>query len=238
MNRKNRYSQVASILTLYVLLTVSAIHCRDPLFEDSLRYEGYDPSEPGAGPAPLCPPESRQTINNSISPYLGGEVAPELVVEVFSFFRCPSCANLAAAIDEIWQRRADFRQRVRVYFHHYPLYEHETAMRLHAATIAAQAQGMGNFWQMHDYIFAGLNSDNITLYTPEDLYVFARDVLHLDMVQYEQTVNSNETIQSIFWDKEQGEDLGMVGTPGVFMCGKKVMVWQQNLEKDIDFLLD
>ncbi|MCP4606029.1 MAG: thioredoxin domain-containing protein [Proteobacteria bacterium] len=200
--------------------------------EEPWRYEGFDPADPGAGPAPLCPPGSK-AINNSESPSMGGDVYPDLTVEVFSYFRCQNCAGLAELMHETWERRSNFQDTVRVFFHHFPLYTHKTAMELHASTVAAQEQGMANFWAMHDKLFDGLRTTPAALYTPEDMYEYARDTLHLNMAQYAKSIN-DDTMQRILWDKEQGESLDVMGTPGVFICGEKLMGWKKNLENVID----
>ena len=235
--RVNNSEIVSWPLGLCVLILFGPYGCRDPEFEETpWRIDDFDPGTPGAGPAPLCPPGSEAPINNAYSPYMGGDEYPDLVVEVFSYFRCQNCAELALLLDEIWERREDFKDHVRIYFHHFPLYEHETAMELHASTIAAQEQGFENFWAMHDFVFEGIRSDPQVLYTPEDLYEYAKNSLQLDMAEYERVVNDDEKKSYILWDKSQAVELGLIGTPGLFICGKSVMSWPE-IEATVDHYL-
>ncbi|MDJ0764549.1 MAG: thioredoxin domain-containing protein [Myxococcota bacterium] len=222
-------------ISVLILIYLFATGCRDPEFETApWRIDGFDPGVSGAGPAPLCPPGSEQPINNSLSPYEGGEVYPDLVVEIFSYFRCANCAKLSESLSEILVRREDIRERVLFYFHHFPLYEHETAMRLHAATIAVHEQDPAGFWQIHDMIFDALRQIPPQLYQPEDIEAFARDILKLDMAAYSNTANSDETMSRILWDKKQGTDLDLLGTPGIVICGRPVEGGWPELEAAVD----
>lgn len=236
--RQNANTSIIKQIAVLIFGIVLAAACRDPEFEEApWRAGGFDPGEPGAGPAPLCPAGSTAPINNSLSPYIGGDVHPDLVVEVFSYFRCKNCAHLADMMHEIWHRRTDYQETVRFYYHHFPLYGHKTDMQLHAATVAAQEQSMDAFWQMHDFMFAGINADPPILYDAAELREFAQNVLQLDMVKYDQTANSDETMQQIAWDKEQGVNLGMIGTPGIYLCGEAMLEWKMHVEENIDNLL-
>ncbi len=239
MTKHSSTVSLHSTLCLVACLFIAVSGCRDPEFEETpWKIDGFDPGNPAAGPAPLCPAGSTSSINNSLSPYMGGEEYPGLVIEVFSYFRCQNCGILAHQMHEMWARREDYRKNVRVYYHHFPLYEYDTVMGLHAATIAAQRQSEAAFWQMHDYLFDAIQGSPPVMVTEEDLYAYARDTLKLDMAQYDQTIQADETMQTILWDKEQGVELGMIGTPGIFMCGKMLTGWKQNLEHNIDEVLE
>jgi len=213
--------------------------CRDPEFEEFPWQAGdYDPGAEGASPAPLCPPGSKATVINAHSPHEGGAVDEDvwLVVEVFSYFRCANCADLAVLTKELLHRREDINRHVRFYFHHYPLYGHVSDMNLHASTIAVQDQSNEGFWEVHDWVFENLAADDLVLISPGEIREYARDELGLDMARYDEIYDADETRQFIAWDKEQGVDLGMIGTPGVFICGASLGHWP-DLEHEIDSYL-
>jgi protein-disulfide isomerase len=198
---------------------------------------GPDASENDGGNRFLCSDGSPELFINRFNPYYGGEVSVDLEVVVFAYFRCPHCANFAELADGLWQRREDFRDRVRLYFHHFP-FSGQTALMMHAATHAAHEQGMGYFWNMHDLIYQGMNAEPAVYYTPEELASHAQNVLQLDMPRFMTIMESDQTEAYLMWDKQQAKDQGVSGTPSVFICGKKIPSWR-NLESSIDeYLLD
>ncbi|MDJ0761455.1 MAG: thioredoxin domain-containing protein [Myxococcota bacterium] len=223
-----------------VFSLISAIGCRDPsgLNEDSetdiIDFDsGLDGGVDDAGPGYLCPDNAPDIFLNHLSPYFGGEETLDLKVIGFSSFTCSHCASLAELVKETWTRREDFRKRVRFYFHHYT--RSATDIKIHSATVAAHAQGMQRFWAMHDLIYDGLNSDPVHVYKPEELVAYAEESLHLDMNMFTATMASEHTANFLAWDKQQGKNAGMSGTPWVFVCGEKV-VWR-SLEEVVDSYL-
>ena len=179
-----------------------------------------------------CPTESNDLFNNAHSPYLGGGESVDLEVVTFSNFACSHCANFADSVKEIWNRRTDINNRVRIYFHHYP-FDYEFNWEQHQAARAAANQSMEAFWAMHDYIYDGLIAGEY--YNRGDLTEFADSTLGLDMIQFEQDLESEETISFLLWDREQCLATGASGTPSVFVCGQKI-AWTQ-LEMVIDMFL-
>jgi protein-disulfide isomerase len=199
--------------------------------------EGWSPDSPDFDAAPddggagaLCPAGSADLFNNTYSPYLGGEQSVDLEVVDFSFFRCPHCAHFADTWEAIWADRDDFRARVRFYFHHFP-FDYELAWSVHAAAVAAGNQGMENFWALHDYIFTQAY-DNGNYVTMDDIRAYCADVLQLDMDQFEADLADPDTMAFLSWDKQQGLDAGVTGTPSVFICGEKIS-WSE-IESVID----
>jgi len=195
---------------------------------------GFDASVDDAGPGAVCPPDTPDLFNNAYSPYMGGDVTVDLEVVDFSFFKCPHCADFAQHWEEIWANRPDFRERVRLYFHHYP-FDFEAAWDTHAATVAAGNQGMEYFWQLHDYIFDGLYNDGHQ-YNLDEIRTYCAEVLLLEMTQFENDLADPYTRDFLGWDKEQAQAAGVTGTPSVFICGEKVN-WT-HLESIIDDLLN
>ncbi|MCM3883625.1 DsbA family protein [Frankia sp. R82] len=76
--------------------------------------------------------------------------APILVVE-YGDFQCPYCAQAAPVLRELVDTSDG---QVRLVFRHFPVYDvHPYAL---TAALAAEAAGaQGQFWEMHDRLFAG-----------------------------------------------------------------------------------
>jgi len=222
---------------LYLLLALLVCSCRQPLQADEWVPDAgdFDAGEDDAGPGELCPPESPDLFNNAYSPYLGGEVSVDLEVVHFSYLRCAHCADFAEHSRELWESDQEYRDRVRIYYHHFP-FTGQTAWRLHAAAVAAQNQGMEYFWAVHDYVYdSALESIQRT---PADLRTFAETELGLDMEQFDVDVADGSPVYGfIEWDKAQGQAAGVAGTPKVFVCGEMLGGWGQ-LEEVVDAYLD
>ena len=212
------------------LISLSTVCCRSP--EDveppSLYYTDFDASVPDGGdvaPVAACAENGQYTFDNNFSPYFGGEAAVDVEVVQFSSFYCTHCADFAAFTKARWQSRSDFQDRVRVYFHHANLgYRHRAA-------VAAAAQGMENFWKLHDFIYVEMLSGRSLSDTAVRAY--AENELHLDMKRFDEDADSPETDAFLKWDINQGFSAGMIGTPTVFVCGDPVDNWTY-LEDYID----
>jgi protein-disulfide isomerase len=210
-------------IALGALLAFGPGGCRSPGANDSWSPDGgsFDAGEDDAGPGALCPPDTPDLFHNAHSPYLGGEESVDLEVVNFSYFRCPHCASFAAYSRDLWDSNQEIRDRVRIFFHHFP-FTGEEKWRVHASTVAAANQGMEHFWSMHDYLYDGLNGDPQVAYDPDELRVYAEEVLGLDMVQYDADMDAEITWGFLEWDKAQLQALGYTSTPSVFVCGEKV----------------
>ena len=182
-------------------------------------------------PGNRCPESPAYRFDNRYSPFFGGEEAVDVEVAQFSNFSCPHCADFASMTRDLWNRREDFRRRVRIYFHHYP-FDYEIPWEQHRSAVAAANQGMDHFWEMHDFIYDGLDSGN--QYGKKTLFDFAEQN-GLDRTRFEADYESEETIAFITWDRDQCLRTGASGTPSVFVCGEPIN-WSL-LESEVDRLL-
>ena len=189
-----------------------------------------------AGPGTRCLENEVYGFNNAYSPSFGVEENPEVVVDIVAYFRCPYCAVFALWVKDLFDRRTDFYGRVRVNFHHFPLTGHDAdAWDIHAAARAAQLQGLDYFWLLHDEIFT--RSYNRQSFSIKKIKSYLEG-LGLDMDQFQEDFESDETLSFLIWDKEQAEKMFVRGTPTVFVCGF-MLANRNELELAIDdFLSD
>lgn len=141
------------------------------------------------------------------SPTKGSETAPITIVE-FADFQCPSCAQLAPALDKLVDSRKD---DVRLAYKFYVLGRFPNSEPAARAAIAAGKQG--KFWEMHKKIFATAVLDQ------QALDRMAKD-LGLDLARFHADMQANETTERIAKDKKLGEDLEIEGTPSLFINGR------------------
>ena len=151
--------------------------------------------------------------------------AREPTVVIFSDFQCSHCACFASQ----WKKdlRPLWKGDLRVSFRHFPLdrsCNSTTKRQIHAqaceASYAAEAArlqgGEAAFWQMHDLLFARSRRLGETRYA--DL---AREI-GLDVQQLLVDMRGESIKQAVASDIGLAADLGVTGTPRVFLNGRPV----------------
>lgn len=139
-----------------------------------------------------------------------GDTDAEVTIVEFSDFQCPYCARFAESIGEL---KAEFSSsQLRVVFRNFPLSMHPRARV--AAKAAACAQDSGHFWRFHDTVFA-----NQQRLSDDDLAAYGSGI-GMDPVSLSNCINSDFAEASVAADRKAGEELGIQGTPTVFVNGR------------------
>jgi protein-disulfide isomerase len=155
--------------------------------------------------------KSRPT-NNGHSRGATGAVA---TIEEFGDYQCPPCGQLFPDIRKIEE---EYNGKVRLIFRQYPLTSmHRNAL---AASQAAEAAGMqDHFWEMHDRLYldqAAWSNDT----NPRVIFTnYARD-LRLDLDKFARDMDSQDVQMRIAADQRWGAQVGVSGTPTVFVNGR------------------
>ncbi|MET1003420.1 MAG: Na+/H+ antiporter NhaA [Acidimicrobiia bacterium] len=140
----------------------------------------------------------------------GPEDAPVTLVE-YADFECPYCGRAEAAVREVLRA---FGDDVRYVFRHLPLNDvHEHAQLAAEAAEAAGAQGQ--FWEMHDLLFA-----NSGALEPEDLVRYARE-LGLDEARFTKALDERKYALRVARDSDSADESGVAGTPTFFVNGRR-----------------
>lgn len=141
------------------------------------------------------------------APTIGTQNAPVLVIE-FADYECPYCQKIAPDLKKLEQ---DYSGKVLFAFKDFPLAMHKHAQK---ASEAARCAGVQDkYWQYHDLLFekgSGLEIGQLKEY--------AR-TLKLDTAKFDQCLDSGETAAAVKKDQEQGQKLGLTGTPSFFVNG-------------------
>lgn len=143
------------------------------------------------------------------APSRGSPMAQVTIVE-FSDFECPYCGRAHPILQQVLN---EFEGRVRVVFKHFPLSMHPRAMPAARAAVAAGNQG--KFWEMHDLLF-----EHQRQLEDEDLERYAVQ-LGLDLDRFRADMASAETQRRIERDKQEGQRIGVEGTPSFFVNGRE-----------------
>jgi protein-disulfide isomerase len=98
-------------------------------------------------------------------------------------------------------------------YKHFPIDSHRLAEDAARAAFAAQRQG--KFWEMHDTLFSTIGSP----LSRERIEIMAEG-LGLDIEQFQEDLASAAATSAIDADKMLGQQLGVSGTPTLFVNGR------------------
>jgi protein-disulfide isomerase len=151
-----------------------------------------------------------KTLSIEGSPSLGSPDAPVTIVE-WADFECPYCKFVSPLLDDLVHH---FPGQVRVVYKFYPLSIHPNGAVAARAAIAGMNQG--KFWEMHHLLF-----ENQKRLEQADLERYAKQ-LNLDMAKFRKDISSEEAAERVSKDKKQADELGLEGTPFLFINGRTV----------------
>lgn len=161
----------------------------------------------------------RQTpaVAGGVPPYRWlGPAHAKVVLDEFSDFECPKCAQ---AQDDIKNLRAVDPDRVALVFHHAPLRQHARAV---PAARAAEAAGLqGKFWEYAEILFSrqkdwAPHPPNPALDSRPFFLSYARE-LGLDEARFTADMDSALTAERVEQDRGQADRLGLPATPTVYI---------------------
>ncbi len=150
---------------------------------------------------------------------LGKAEAPVTMVE-YSDFQCPYCLR---HFSETQARLvADYVNtgKVKILFKNFPIPElHPQAFQ---ASVAAEcAADQGKFWAYHDVLFQRFGARTVD-YTPVGLSGYAVG-LQLDREKFDACVRDDKITARVNADRQEGNRLGVRGTPTFFINGQQLV---------------
>jgi len=152
----------------------------------------------------LNQPSAHVEVGNA--PRLGPEKAAVQIVE-FADYECPYCQKVNEDLNKV---RDQFGDQVSLVYKDFPLPMHPLAFK--AAQAARCAGVQGKFWEYHDSLF---QTKRLQL---SDLKLEARE-LKLDTARFDQCLDSGEQLAVVKKDAQEGQRLGLTGTPSFFVNG-------------------
>lgn len=155
----------------------------------------------------LFPPREEVAVGDT--PADGPADAPVTIVE-FADYQCPYCRQMEPDVSKM---REKFNGKVRYSFRDFPLPMHQFAQKAAEASRCAAKQN--KYWEFHKRLFTG--DANKDLAVPQ-MKQIARE-MKLDGDQFDKCLDSGEEAAAVAKDLEQGKDLGISGTPTIFING-------------------
>ena len=156
-----------------------------------------------------APPVQRVAVSVQGAPFKGGAKAPVTIVE-FSDFHCPFCRQVVATLAKIESR---YGNKIKLVFRDFPIESlHPGASKAHTAARCAGEQG--KFWAYHDKLFAAPPKSSPAMFKE-----LARQV-GLEPTAFEKCQGSGKYDAAVKKDLEEGNRIGVTGTPAFFINGR------------------
>jgi protein-disulfide isomerase len=155
-----------------------------------------------------------QIETTASTPVKGTRGAKVKVVE-FADFECPYCSRAAESVKEIATRYGD---KIEVSYRHFPLRQiHPSAQR--ASEVAVCAGEQGKFWEMHDELYSAQQELQAAI---GDGLLARAQKLQLDPTKLTECLASGRATTIVDADAQVGSELGVEGTPSIFVNGRQV----------------
>jgi len=202
------------------LLTILAITAGAIIVVGLLVYPSIQKSLAPVGEIITITPASRPLPNGTAM----GEEGATVLVEVWEDFQCPACRNYSTDIEPLIAENYVATGHVRYVFRQFPFLDervpssNESQQSANASMCAAEQE---RFWDYHDMLFANWNGENRGAFSDKRLVAFA-EALGLDMDRFNSCFQENKYRDEIAKDKADGQELGVTGTPSVFVDGQQL----------------
>lgn len=158
------------------------------------------------------PPSSNLPVEGD--PVLGNPDAPVTIIE-FSEFQCPFCGRYAS--ETFPQIKKDYVDtgKVKIVFKNFPLPSHDKAQK--AAEAGECAFEQGKFWEYGEKLFENQQALEI-----DNLKQYAQD-LGLNSGQFNSCLDSGKYQEEVGEDLQEGQNVGVSGTPTFFINGEELV---------------
>jgi len=156
----------------------------------------------------LEPPAPFRAAVGMDGPSRGAPTAPVTIVE-FEDFQCPFCRKAQDTLEQVLLK---YKDSVRFVHRDFPLQPlHPTSWKAHEAAHCAEEQG--KFWEYRDLLYK--NSPAST----EQLATFASQ-LGLNPAAFKTCLDTEKFKAAVQKDEDEGDRLGVQGTPAFFINGR------------------
>jgi protein-disulfide isomerase len=181
---------------------------------------------PNLAPAPPSitdiTPAAPDTLTAPVDRNSMGDPNAKVHVDVWIDFQCSACDYYSTNTEPAVLKDYVETGKALYTVHFAPIisnYSEGNTESEHAANAALCAADQGKFWEYHNTLFVNWKGENIGAYSDIRLVAFAQSI-GLKMSNFKSCFNSNKYSDYIAQDFKAGQDLGINGTPSVFVNGK------------------
>ena len=147
---------------------------------------------------------------------LGSSTAPVTLVE-YGDYQCPSCGAFYPVIKQLLSDEGP--SRVYFVFRNFPLPQHPNAMISAEAAGAAGLQGQ--YWAMHDLLYANQN-DWVNLAHPTSVFEGYASKIGINTTQFLKDLKSPDVYNRVISDLKQAQQNNLDYTPTFFINGVRI----------------
>ena len=164
-------------------------------------------------------PVARPQVNGAAL----GDPNAKVRIDVFEDFQCPSCKTYTESVESQIIENYVATGKAYYVFRQFPFLDDRSATREsdQAANASQCAADQGRFWDYHDMLFANWNGENAGNFSDRKLEAFA-ETLELDLKAFKQCYKENRFKDQTQKDLNDGQRMGVQGTPSVFVNGTLV----------------
>ena len=152
-------------------------------------------------------------------PLAQGSPDAPVVLIMWEDFQCPFCAKFAQETEPVLVDRFVEDGTLRLEWRDFPYFGEQSVQAARAARAAGE---QGAFWEFHDALYAlGFppNSGQLT----DDVLVGIAGDLGLDVERFTTTMQSQPVLDAVTSDFQEGQQLGISGTPAFLLNGRPIM---------------
>ena len=154
-----------------------------------------------------------------------GDPNAPVTIDIFEDFQCPACQFFTESIEPLVIENLVASGKARYVFHNYSFLDGNGAGSNgesdKAANASMCANEQGKFWEMHSIMYANWNGENQGAFSDRRLQAMA-ETLGLDIDAFNTCFDANKYEAEIQADFDLGEEMGVTGTPTVFVNGARV----------------
>lgn len=170
---------------------------------------------------------------------MGDPNAP-VKMEEYADFQCPSCAAFTAQLEPQIVEKYIATGKVYFTFKSFAFideFKPPSKESKNAAQAAFCAADQNKFWEYRDILFVNQTGENVGDFSDKRLVAFA-EKLGLDAGTFKSCLNTGKYANRVTQERQEGEDLGVSGTPSFVVNGKLLdMGNPQNVITAIDAVL-
>lgn len=154
-----------------------------------------------------------------------GDPDSPVTIDVFEDFQCSACKRFTENTEPLVIENLVANGPARYVFHNYPFLDGNGAGSNgesdQAANAAMCAGEQDKFWEMHSIIYANWDGENRGAFSTRRLQAMAESI-GLDMEAFNSCFNAKKYEAEIQADFDLGRQMGVSGTPTVFVNGQRV----------------
>lgn len=152
-----------------------------------------------------------------------GDADAPVTIDVFEDFQCSACKYFTENIETLVIQNLVATGKARYVFHNYPFLDGDGAgddgESDRAANASMCANEQGKFWEMHHTIYANWGGENQGGFSGPRMQAFAESI-GLDVNVFNECFSANKYQAEIQADFDLGKQMGVNGTPTVFVNGE------------------